>query len=399
MSEVGIRVVKEAKELESLSSLWDGLLQKCGDEKSIYLTHEWVTTWWRHFGKDKQLNVLLVEKGNQAVGIVPLMKTIYTLGFLRLHALETIGSVNCNLVWLVPLESREEVITAFLSYLKEELVKSKLVLRLTLVPDDSRFLNVLKGRVEQISKKLAVKVMFKTVAPYISLPSTWEEFYSSLSRNRRWILRKKLKLLEKEHSVEFQEYSADNLADYLNEFIDLHQRRWESVNIRGVFFNNKMKEFYRDIAISFHEKNWLYFSFLNIDGAMASGEFGFIYNGKLYGAIAGRDIKYSRYSIGHLHYMFMIKEAINRGLRELDFLKGAEPYKFYWTKSVRKYMNVLAVNKGISSGLRLKLVHAFFAFMGDKTIQPEGNLRFASSEMERRERDKENGIEAAALVN
>src|SRR4030042_1240159 len=166
MSEVDIRVVKEAKELESLSSLWDDLLQKCGDEKSIYLTHEWITTWWRHFGKDKQLNILLAEKDHQAVGIVPLMKTIYKLGFLRLHALETIGSVNCNLVWLILPESREEVMTAFLSYLEEELAKSKLVLRLTRGPDDSRFLHLLKGRVEQISKKLAVKVKFKTLAPY-----------------------------------------------------------------------------------------------------------------------------------------------------------------------------------------------------------------------------------------
>lgn len=359
MSSLTVKTLTEPAELELLSGIWDSLLQKCGDEKSIYLTHEWITTWWRHFGKGKQLNILLAEKGNQAVGIVPLMKTIYKLGFLRLHALETIGSVNYNLVWLVPPESREEVMPAFLSYLEEELAKSKLVLRLTMVPDDSRFLDMLKGRVEQISKKLAVKVRFKTVAPYIALPSTWEEFYSSLSRNRRWILRKNLELLEKEHSVELQEYTADNLADCLNEFIDLHQRRWESVNVKGVFSNPEVKEFYKDIAVKFHERNWLHFSFLNIDGAMASGEFGFIYNGKLYAATAGRDIKYSRYSVGHLHYMFMVKEAIKRGLREIDFLKGSEPYKFYWTKLSRKYMNVLAVNKGISSGLRLKLVHAF----------------------------------------
>ena len=359
MSEVRIRVFTELEELESLSSLWDGLLQKCGDEKSIYLTHEWITTWWRHFGKDKQLNILLAEKDHQAVGIVPLMKTEYKIGFLRLHALETIGPVNCNLVWLVLPESREEVMNEFLSYLEEELAKSKLVLRLTLVPDDSKLLNLLKRHEYQIAKKLAVRESFKTLAPYIALPLSWEELYCSLSHNRRWVLRKKLSILEKEHSVEFQEYTADNLFDRLNEFIELHQRRWQSVSVKGVFSNPRMKEFYKDIAIRFHEKNWLHFSFLNIDGAMASGEFGYIYNGKLYGATAGRDTKYSRYSIGHLHYMFMTKDAIRRGLRELDFLKGAEPYKFYWTKTARKYMNILIINKGIFPGLRLRLVHIF----------------------------------------
>ena len=352
-------MVKKTEELESLYSLWDGLLQNCGDEKSIYLTHEWITTWWRHFGKDKRLNILLAETDHQTVGIVPLMRTEYKIGFLSLHALETIGSVNYNLVWLVLPESRDEVMTAFLSYLKGELAKRKLVLRLPLVTDDSKFLGMLKGRVGQISRKLAVKAKLKTLAPFVPLPSTWEELYRSFSQNRRWVLRKKLRILEQEHSVEFQEYTADNLFDRLNEFIGLHQRRWESVNVRGVFFNNEMKEFYRDIAIRFHEKNWLYFSFLNIDGAMASGELGYIYNGKLYGATAGRDVKYAKYSIGHLHYMFMIKDAIKRGLRELDFLKGAEPYKFYWTKSVRKYMNILVINRGVFPGLRLRLVHIF----------------------------------------
>ena len=370
MSEVRIRVFTESAELESLSSLWDGLLQKCGDEKSIYLTHEWVTTWWRHFGKDKRLNILLAEKDHQSVGIIPLMKTEYKIGFLSLHALETIGSVNCNLVWLVLPESRDEVMTAFLSYLEEELAKSKLVLRLTLVPDDSRFLDMLKGRVEPISKGLAVNVKFKTLAPFVSLPSTWEELYRSFSQNRRWVLRKKLRILEKEHSVEFQYYTPDDMLNRLSEFIELHQRRWQSVNVNGVFSNDGMKEFYKDIAIRFHEKNWLHFSFLNIDGAMASGEFGFIYNGKLYGGTAGRDIKYSKYSIGHLHYMFVIKDAISRGLREFDFLKGDEPYKFYWTKTARKYMSILIINKGIFPGLRLIQLSGFLRLWEIKQYSP-----------------------------
>jgi hypothetical protein len=36
--------------------------------------------------------------------------------------------------------------------------------------------------------------------------------------------------------------------------------------------------------------------------------------------------------------------------------------------------------------------------MGDKTIQLEGNLLFASFKMERRERNEENGIEATTVV-
>jgi hypothetical protein len=69
--------------------------------------------------------------------------------------------------------------------------------------------------------------------------------------------------------------------------------------------------------------------------------------------------------------MFMIKDAIKRGLLELDFLKGSEPYKFYWTKLSRKYMNVLVINKGIFPGLRLKLVYVFLRLWEIRQYSPK----------------------------
>jgi CelD/BcsL family acetyltransferase involved in cellulose biosynthesis len=60
--------------------------------------------------------------------------------------------------------------------------------------------------------------------------------------------------------------------------------------------------------------------------------------------------------------MFLIKQAIEKGLREFDFLRGVEPYKFHWTKSARKYMNVIIVKKGLCSGLRLNIIRAFLRF-------------------------------------
>ena len=151
----------------------------------------------------------------------------------------------------------------------------------------------------------------------------------------------------------------DTLEDWLSKFVDLHQRRWQSANVSGVFSNPKMKGFYRDIASQFLKKGWLHFSCLTVDGDMASAEYAFVYNRKFYGATTARDIRYSKYSIGHLHLMFLIKDAIKKHLQELDLLKGDEPYKFHWTKSARKYMQIVIIKKGLCPGLRLKLLRAF----------------------------------------
>ena len=358
MTDTKIRIISESNELESLSEVWDGLLRKSGDNNPIYLTHEWLLTWWKHFGEGRKLNVLLIEKEGQPIGIVPLMRAEYRIGLFKIHALETIGSLNCNNIGVISSSNREEAISAFLSYLEEELAKGQSVLRLAWVPDDCEFLDLLRSRISLPTSNLIMQEKVKTLAPYITLPSTWNEYFCSLSQNRRHTLRRKLRSLEKAHSVEFRDCTGGNLESMLSRFIDLHERRWQASHVRGVFSDPKMEGFYRDIATQFVKKGWLNFSCLVVDDEVASAEYAFIYNRKFYCAISARDMRLSKYSVGHMHQMFLIQYAIEKGLREFDFLRGDEPYKFHWTESSRRYINFVIGKKGLFSGLRLKLMRA-----------------------------------------
>jgi CelD/BcsL family acetyltransferase involved in cellulose biosynthesis len=359
MTDTKIRIISELDEFESLSEVWDSLLRNSRDNNPIYLTHEWLSTWWRHFGEGKKLNVLLIEKEGQPTGIVPLMRTEYRIGLFKIRALETIGSLNSNNIGLILTQNRAEAISAFLDYLEEEFAKVGLILKLPLVPEDCMFLDLLRRRISLPTSDLIMQEKVKTLAPYITLPSTWDEYSRSLSPNRRHALRRKLRSLKKAHTVEFRDCTGDNLGNMLSRFIDLHEKRWQSANVRGVFSDPKMEGFYRDIAVQFVKKGWLNFSCLVIDGEVASAAYDFIYNRKFYCITSARDIGYSEYNVGHLHQMFLIKYAIDKGLREFDFLKGDEPYKFHWTKAYRRYINYVIGKKGLCSGLRLRLIRAF----------------------------------------
>jgi CelD/BcsL family acetyltransferase involved in cellulose biosynthesis len=362
MTDTKIRIISESNEFESLSEVWDSLLRKSKDDNPIYLTHEWLLTWWKHFGESKKLNVLLIEKEGQTIGIVPLMRTEYRIGLIKIHALETIGSLNCNHIGLIASGSSEEAVSAFLTYLEEEFAKGELLLRLTWIRDDSRFLDLLRRRNSLSTNSLVMQEKVKTLAPYITLPATWDGYFRSLRSNRRHTLRRILRSLEKAHTVEFRDCTKDNLENTLSRFIDLHEKRWQSANVSGVFSDPKMEGFYRDIATQFVKKGWLHFSCLIVDSEVASAEYAFIYNQKFYCAITARDIRYSDYGVGHIHQMFLIKYAIEKGLREFDFLRGEEPYKFHWTESSRKYINSVMGKKGLCSGLRLKFIRAFLRF-------------------------------------
>jgi CelD/BcsL family acetyltransferase involved in cellulose biosynthesis len=302
--------------------------------------------------------VLVLEKEGSPIGVVPLMRTDYRVGPIRKRFLETVGAVNRNYVWVVPPEHRDEVADAFLAYLNKELAVSGDALQLTLVPDDSSLLSVLQERQPEAAG-VAAEAKATTVAPYTELPRAWDEFYRSLSQHRRQRLRRYLRSLEETYDVEYQVCTAGSLEERLNRFYEIHEERWRSAKLRGSFADPKMKDFHSDLARRLRGKGWLHFSWISLDGEMVSAAYCFTYGKTLYWATSARDIRYSRYGVGHLLVESMMREAIELGLEEFDWLKGAEPYKFHWTKSVRRYHQVLAIEQGRGAGYRLKYIRAF----------------------------------------
>jgi len=358
MTDIRIRVVNDGDDFGCLVGVWDRLLQRTGVENTVFLTSEWLSTWWRHFGSGNRLNVLVFERGGAAIGAVPLMRTGYSAGMLRMCCLETVGALNCNYVWVVPPENRDEVMDGLVAYISEALENGVGAVRLSLVPDDSAFLAMLRARVSRMSK-LAVDERTQTVAPYVALPGTWDEFYRSLSPNRRKLLRRYQGLMRRKQDAEYRLCAGDSLESRLSEFFETHEARWRSEKVRGCFSDPRMRHFYSDLAGRFLDRGWLHFSWLSLDGQMSAASYSFVYNRKFYAATSARDLRYSRYRVGHLLHMFLIKDAIEQGLDEFDFLRGAEPHKFHWTRSVRRYQDVVIVSGGAAAGLRLKYTRAF----------------------------------------
>ncbi len=391
MKDISIKVVTEPAKLEPLASTWDDLAQRSGDDSSIFLTYEWVSSWWHHFGGGNRLNVLVFEKSGEVVGIIPLMIKHYSIGPLTTASLETIGATNDNRIGVISDEHRKEVIESFLSYLKSELTGQSLILRLELVPDDSRFLSVLKQQSPSFSTHLSMHMRTTTLAPYILLPPSWDQYFSSLGRRRRKILLRTLRSFEKTHTVQYKQFPPDSIQEGLNILFELHKKRWGSVNIRSPFCDPTMRQFYRDLSSLLAKKGWLHFSYLSLDGEFASLNYCYVFKRKFLVAICARDLKYSEYSVGHIHNLCNIKEAVAMQLREFDFLRGAEPYKFYWTDKFRRYLQVIIAARKPYGSQQLKCLIGFIRL--SEIIQHRHSLKelyalHNLAKMERRERKR-----------
>jgi len=139
----------------------------------------------------------------------------------------------------------------------------------------------------------------------------------------------------------------ETISNAMETFFDLHQSRWRSQEKPGAFADRKFRDFHLDVAKAFAKRGWLVLNFLMLNGEPVAAGYDFKYEQKLFYYLSGFDPEYSRYNVGHLRHMYLIKHCIENGLREYDFLRGDEPYKMKWNTSLRKNMEVRAIKRRI----------------------------------------------------
>jgi hypothetical protein len=71
---LSVQILTEEFQLDQLENVWNKLLERSGSN-TIFLTFEWISTWWKNFGAHHRLFIALVRKENEVIGIFPLMIT------------------------------------------------------------------------------------------------------------------------------------------------------------------------------------------------------------------------------------------------------------------------------------------------------------------------------------
>lgn len=184
------------------------------------------------------------------------------------------------------------------------------------VQQDSPLFSVLS----QISLVAPVK---QEVSPFVSLPSTWEEYLESLERTDRKELKRKFKRLDTiSHS--FRTVESTDVQSF-EEFIKLH--RLSDIS-KSQFMTDGMKSFFFDLYASQIPGWQIKLAFLDIEQKPASSIFYFENSEELLLYNSGYDPQRKQYSAGLLLGANLIKQAIEGKKKKFDFLRGNERYKY-----------------------------------------------------------------------
>lgn len=341
-----MRELEDVTDLGALQDHWNTLLVSTNN--AVFSTWEWITCWWKHFGDGRRLRVLVAEEGHRPIAIAPLMLSEYkVMKFGRLRKIEFVGTPQSDYNNFILNENEPECLRLFVNHIEGlhdwDLFEVRDVL------DDSTSARLLCDY--SVTSPWRLEKRVSTLAPYVELPPTLEEFRRLLGEAMRHNLSRRWRRLREQYHIDFKTYrDFTSVQEAMDVLFELHQKRRS--NIGGVpspFMTSDTRAFHSELATIFAGKDWLNLNFLMADDEAIAGTYCFDYSGKTYSYQAGFDPRFSRYGVGSLLILRNIEESIRGHLGEYDFLKGAEPYKFSWPVKVRRSLVVGFVRRGLSA--------------------------------------------------
>ena len=343
--------VMEINDFESLRNCWNIMLEKSIIEDNIFLTWEWLSTWWKYFGEGRKFLALAARENDKILAIAPFMLSQYKLPkFGNIRRIEFIGSPHSDYHNFIALRKAKECLKHIINYLTKNIENWNWI-QLKEIPKSTPTLNFLHELSPIFSSKLYIETKICNLCPYVPLPKSFDALMKKLTKNMRQNLRRYLRRIGEKYDVTFKRYDEMDFSvkEAMETFIRLHQKRWSARGLPGAFKDERFCNFHMEIAHLFAERNWLGLYFLMADGEPISAQYTFEYKRKMYYYLAGFNPEYSNYSVGNLTTMFLLKECIKRGFKEYDMMRGNEAYKMMWTRKCRENYEIRIIRKDFYS--------------------------------------------------
>lgn len=315
-----IEQIKTISMFEEIRDTWNELLYS-SDQNSIFLTHQWFYSWWRWLSEGKPLEIFLYRSDSGSpLGIAPLMREDDVLAFMASREVTD----YCD--FIIRRGKEREFFESLLDFFRVQYpgVQKILLMNIKQTSKTLYFLPHLAAKYD-----FTCTVTESEVAPMLSLPASYEDFLALLSRKNRHDLRRKLRRMEELDGVNtVKVVDAVGLQSSINSFIQLHRR--SNASKEEFWRAQSMADFFREIALQFSPQGWVELLLLLHNENIMAALVNFIYDGQIlfYNVAYNRD--YAWYSPGVFLFHQRLKEAIQEGKKEADFLRGREKYKYYF---------------------------------------------------------------------
>jgi CelD/BcsL family acetyltransferase involved in cellulose biosynthesis len=315
-------VYRDESGFEELAPEWDALLHDSRAD-TIFMTHAWQTTWWRHLGEGELIILAVRDDDGLLVGLTPLFRVPHE----GPGVFSTVGCVDVSdyLDWIARKGQEESAFAALLDTLGDELAAGWDKLLLCNIPDESPTLELVP-RLAQARGWQALRSI-DDVVPIFTIPESWEAYEQMLPGKARRELRRKLRKAGPASGVGWYIVGPEHDLDVeIDTFIDLLVKSHPE---KADFMDERNRAFFHAVGQATFNAGHLQLAFLTLDDQRVASYMNFLYGERVMVYNSGLDPTAYRLSPGIVLMAYLIRHAIEAQKQGIfDFLRGAEPYKY-----------------------------------------------------------------------
>jgi len=345
--------------IEQLAAEWRELCAEGPCDEPFYRP-EWIAAYMRAFAPEKQLLIITVRVGGRLRAVLPLVAErawFYGCPVRKLRSAAGMHSGRFDLVHGAGDEG--EAVLAIWEWLRTR--SDWDLIELQDVPPG--------GAAEQLL--LAAKIdgyptgLWESLrTPYIPLPGSGGKPAAALSRTDakfRGNLRRRMRKLEAKGPVRLiRVESADRAA--LDRFYELERAGWKGEQGTAIACDADTRRFYDEAAGAAAAFGYFSLYVLECGGHPVAIHYGLTHRGRYFVPKLAYDENYKECAPGHLIVHEILRDAVERGLTEFDFLGPWMEWKAEWTSEVRPHAWCYVFRQGLFGralhATKFRLMHA-----------------------------------------
>jgi len=333
---ITVTVLTHETDFDALAEEWDGLVSACCQHGVFFLRWHWNRVWWRMYAPPhSELFVIACrDRSGQLVGLAPLYRHGRSVnGLFKVQEICFIGTG-------AGLKTSEHLdIIARSGY--QQPVGQGVAACLRQQPAWQR---VWLWGIHATSPVLPhfAKAFGNTATtascdrlPYVATGSDWATVKLGFGSNLRTNIDRYIRRIQKDYKCQFHRVrTPEQLEEFMDEFVQLHQERWQSKGEPGSFtypnFKAFMQETLRDAFRCDRARLWTLF----LDGQCVAVLQGFVDRGVVHYFQGGFKSGYDKHHLGSVMLALAVQDCVEADdVGEFDFMGGGAAYKDHWTKT------------------------------------------------------------------
>lgn len=360
-SNVRVKLFCSFEELAALQERWDNLAAWAGS--GIFLTYDWCRIWWKYYGKNRDLRVLVFQKDTDLVGIIPLFLETIRLGPVSVRVARLVGSDHTLAQFSLPIVG--DHLEAVAEGLAESLLGEKWdILYIGPVAGLYGHHNALREALRRaFGNTCSISCKQKHVQTYYFVAETWEAQLASLSKNGRKHIRRSYRELGRIMQDQPGDLASDcatiqNVDEILHGFVHMHQKQWQKKNRPGHFGDwPDSLDFHREMAHAQLQRGRLRLMQIHWGQRCLAYEYAYRFGEKYFALLCARTnlADVAHVGMGSVMFAELMKAATKERVRYIDDMEAKYDYKLRLGGKLLPMKDIYVVRKQLLCKARARV--------------------------------------------